>query len=74
MRARPRCERCGEGRSSTRWRTEPREIRLILVIDLDAEPINGSLETPDGRSRGFLGWIGLAATLNAIREADAEDT
>ncbi len=54
--------------------TEPREIRLILVIDLDAEPINGSLETPDGRSRGFLGWIGLAATLNAICEADAEDT
>ncbi|MDQ3723525.1 MAG: hypothetical protein M3376_10785 [Actinomycetota bacterium] len=56
--------------------TEPHEIRLILVIDLDADPINGSLETPDGRSRGFLGWIGLAARLNAIRDAEieAEDT
>lgn len=53
---------------------EPREIRLILVIDLDADPINGSLETLDGTARGFLGWIGLAAALNAIREAGAEDT
>ena len=52
--------------------TQPREIRLILVIDLDADPINGSLETPDGSSRGFLGWIGLAARLNAIRDAEAE--
>ena len=53
---------------------ESREIRLVLVIDLDAEPINGSLTTADGRSRAFLGWIGLAATLNAISEAAAEDT
>ncbi len=51
--------------------TDAREIRLILLIDLDADPITGSLETADGRSRGFAGWIGLAATLNAIRSAEA---
>ncbi len=51
--------------------TEPHEIRLILLIDLDADPINGSLETADGSSRGFVGWIGLGAALNAIRTAQA---
>ena len=51
--------------------TDAREIRLILLIDLDADPINGSLETADGRSRGFVGWIGLTATLTAIRSSES---
>ncbi len=51
--------------------TDAREIRLVLLIDLDADPVTGSLETADGRSRGFAGWIGLAAALNAIRSAEA---
>jgi hypothetical protein len=50
--------------------TGPGATRLILLIDLDADPINGSLQSADGRTRGFVGWIGLAATLNAIRDGE----
>lgn len=46
--------------------TGRRETDLRLRIDLDAEPINGSLSAP-GVSRAFSGWIGLAAALEAIR-------
>jgi hypothetical protein len=53
-----------------RMPTEPSEIRLILLIDLDADPITGSLETADGQLHGFSGWIGLTATLSAIRYAE----
>lgn len=51
--------------------TEAREIRLIVSIDLDGDPIAGTLESRDGRSGGFAGWIGLAAMLNTIRSAEA---
>ncbi len=60
-----------EPRSSVAMPTQPGENRLILLIDLDADPINGSLQTADGRSRRFSGWIGLAAALNAVRNAEA---
>jgi len=47
--------------------TEPGEIPLILSIDLDAEPIRGSLTSADGTSRRFSGWIAMAAALETIR-------
>jgi hypothetical protein len=47
--------------------TELGAIRLILWIDLDSEPITGSLTSADGATRGFSGWIALAAALETIR-------
>jgi hypothetical protein len=47
--------------------TEDDETHLTLRIDLGADPITGSLGSPDTASRRFSGWIGLAAALEAIR-------
>ena len=41
--------------------------QLTLRIDLEADPITGSLSAAHGPSRRFSGWIGLAAALEAIR-------
>jgi hypothetical protein len=43
------------------------EIQLTLCIDLEADPITGSLSAANGAHRRFSGWIGLAAALEAIR-------
>lgn len=43
------------------------EIQLTLRIDLEADPITGSLSAANGANRRFSGWIGLAAALEAIR-------
>jgi hypothetical protein len=43
------------------------ETQLTLHIDLDAEPVTGSLSSAYGTDRRFSGWIGLAAALEAIR-------
>jgi hypothetical protein len=53
---------------------EAREICVIVRIDLDADPITGSLTTADGALRRFSGWIALAAALEAVREARTQDT
>jgi hypothetical protein len=43
------------------------ETQLTLRVDLDADPITGSLTSSRGASRRFAGWIGLAAALEALR-------
>jgi hypothetical protein len=43
------------------------ETQLTLRIDLEADPITGSLSSAHGANRRFSGWIGLAAALEAIR-------
>ncbi|MEY2515578.1 MAG: hypothetical protein QOJ89_2936 [bacterium] len=51
--------------------TEPGEIALVLRVDLDADPIRGSLTCADGTSRRFSGWIAMAAALETIRVESA---
>ena len=43
------------------------ETQLTLRIDLDADPIAGSLSSPHGTHHRFSGWIALAAALEATR-------
>lgn len=43
------------------------EMQLTLSINLEADPITGSLSSTQGATRRFSGWIGLAAALDAIR-------
>lgn len=38
-----------------------------LELELDAEPIRGTLCLPDGDSRPFVGWLGLTSCLSALR-------
>ena len=40
--------------------------RLLLDVDLRADPIAGTLTTADGTVRPFSGWIGLSAAIGAI--------
>ncbi|MDQ3963929.1 MAG: helix-turn-helix transcriptional regulator [Actinomycetota bacterium] len=42
-------------------------VRLCLEIDLDREPITGTLSAPDEAPSRFMGWIGLTAALEGLR-------
>lgn len=43
-------------------------VGIWLRIDLDAEPIVGSLEVPgEAAALTFVGWIGLTAALELLR-------
>lgn len=42
-------------------------IRLWLQVELDEQPIKGSLRMPDGDVRPFVGWLGLTSCLTALR-------
>jgi hypothetical protein len=47
--------------------TQDGETQLTLRINLETDPITGSLSSAQGPNRRFAGWIGLAAALEAIR-------
>ena len=47
--------------------TEDGETQLTLRINLEADPITGSLSSAHGTTRRFAGWIALAAALEATR-------
>ncbi len=47
--------------------TDAGETELTLRIDLDADPITGTVVQSHGAARRFSGWIGLAAALELIR-------
>jgi hypothetical protein len=51
--------------------------RLILEVDLAADPISGVLRDGSGRARPFSGWMALTRTielgLGAARDATSPD-
>jgi hypothetical protein len=42
-------------------------IGVWLELDLDAQPIEGTLTPPDRPPNPFVGWLGLTAALEALR-------
>jgi hypothetical protein len=42
---------------------------LSLAIDVDSEPISGSISNGCRVERPFTGWIELAAAIEAVRSA-----
>jgi hypothetical protein len=42
---------------------------LSLAIDVDSEPISGSISNGCQVERPFTGWIELAAAIEAVRRA-----
>lgn len=44
-----------------------RPLALWLELDLEAQPINGTLAPPCGPSVPFVGWLGLTAALEKLR-------
>lgn len=43
---------------------------LRLAIDVDSDPISGSVSNGTGGSRPFSGWIELVSVIEAVRRAD----
>ncbi len=44
-------------------------IGVWLELDLDTQPIEGTLSRSDGRPRPSVGWLGLTAALAGLRGA-----
>lgn len=42
-------------------------VHLQLSIEVDSEPISGSVSNGDARAQPFTGWIDLAAAIEAAR-------
>jgi hypothetical protein len=53
---------------------EPLRAHLTLDIELDSEPIEGSLIDPDNVTRPFHGWIELVSLLQAAATTPAART
>lgn len=45
-----------------------------LELDLEAEPISGSLRLQDDIPRPFVGWLGLSVALEALRRTPVQDS
>lgn len=49
-----------------------RATQLELTIDIDSDPITGSVAVGAGAAQGFSGWMELVATIESARqEGDA---
>lgn len=44
---------------------------LSLEVDLDSEPISGSIRVADEAPERFVGWLGITALLEAVRKKGA---
>jgi hypothetical protein len=55
---------------------QPERVRLTIDIELDSEPIAGSMQRSDGDRTPFDGWIELVSLLQeaATREQPKPDT
>lgn len=42
-------------------------IQAWLELDLEVQPIEGTLRPPDGPPTRFSGWLGLTAALEGLR-------
>lgn len=49
-------------------------IALWLELDLDAQPIAGTLSPPGGPASPFVGWLGLTAALAGLRREPESPT
>jgi hypothetical protein len=48
--------------------------RVQLSIDVDSDPITGSLGEGDAEPRGFCGWIELAEAIEHVRHPEVATT
>ncbi len=47
-------------------------IRVWMELDLESNPIRGTLSTPGGSLSAFTGWLGLTTALDGMRNAPAQ--
>ncbi len=46
-------------------------FRVWLELDLEADPIHGTLQAPGGAASPFSGWLGLTAAIEGLRRPPA---
>jgi hypothetical protein len=44
--------------------------RLVIELDVEAEPITGQLSGPAGKALPFTGWLELMAAIEEVRGAE----
>ncbi|MBV9424790.1 MAG: hypothetical protein JOZ98_17900 [Solirubrobacterales bacterium] len=50
-------------------------IRLVIELDLDSDPISGTLQPqPDGETTQFAGWLQLTQALETARRSTISNT
>jgi hypothetical protein len=47
-------------------------VELALVIDVDSDPITGSVIRDGGEPQRFSGWIALAELIEGVRASDGD--
>ena len=52
---------------------ELRSAQLELAIDLDSDPISGSVMRSDAEPRRFSGWIELVEAIEAVRASASKE-
>lgn len=53
--------------------TAGRRIEISLVVDLDAQPIRGTVAAHGGVPHPFAGWLGLTAALEGFRRKKRDE-
>jgi hypothetical protein len=49
------------------------QVRVVLDLDLDGDPICGSISAADRDSHRFFGWLELADELEVMRKSVPDD-
>jgi hypothetical protein len=51
----------------------PASVSIVLALDIDAEPILGSVDDGSGASIEFNGWLELMAAIAKLQARAADD-
>lgn len=63
----------GEQGEKARYYVPPMpSATLTLSIDIDSDPITGSLSLESAQPRGFCGWMELVEAIESVRHAEDE--
>jgi hypothetical protein len=57
---------------------DPTKITIVIALNPNSDPIEGTLTEPESHASAFRGWLALASLLETIRKdgrpQDAADT
>lgn len=60
--------------SAAEIKGRPPAIKVWLELDMEIEPVEGTLRSRDGRKTRFIGWLGLSAALARFRDRTCEQS
>jgi hypothetical protein len=51
----------------------PGSVSIVVALDIDAEPIHGSVDDDSGASIEFTGWLELMSVISKLQARAAND-